>query len=103
MKQSITQLLPVRFDVDLDQVETIEFRFRQGAVRRDVVYPSNLATRREGENIIDVAWTASDTWRFSAGAAMQMDTRITLKGSQFQPETPLVTLTLEPSLFERGD
>lgn len=101
MKQGIHQRMRVEFDVDLDNVQRIEFRFQQGMARRDVLYPSAQAERVEGRNAVDVDWTAEDTAAFRAGTLVMLDTRITMVGSRINPETGIASFYIADTLFDK--
>ena len=101
MKQGIHQRMRVEFDVALDNVQRVEFRFQQGATRRDVLYPSAQAERVEGQNAVDIDWTAEDTAAFRAGTLVMLDTRITMAGSHVNPETGIVSFYIADTLFDK--
>lgn len=98
MKRGINSIMPVDFDIDLDSVERIEFIFSQNSAVKEFTYPSATAYRTEGENTVNLVWTQDDTFAFKA-AKFAMDTRITLTGSDQQPETPIVIMEMLPTLF----
>lgn len=106
MKQGIHQVMRVQFDgTELDLVSKIEFRFRQQFRTgtdpvRDVVYPGEDTARVEGQNAIDIDWTATDTAAFNCCAPVMLDTRITVNGSTIQPETAIVNFSIHDTLFE---
>lgn len=107
MKQGLKLLLPVCFTgVDLDDVAQIEFRFSQtrsrgGAVIKDSVYASDGSGEcSRMDNVIYVPWTVEETYQFAPDASLYMDTRITLRDSEFQPPTNIVQLTMSLTLFE---
>lgn len=101
MKQGIHQRMRVEFDVALDNVQRVEFRFQQGATRRDVLYPSAQAERVEGQNSVDIDWTAEDTAAFRAGTLVMLDTRITMVGSRINPETGIASFYIADTLFDK--
>ena len=101
MKQGIHQRMRVEFDVAMDNVQRVEFRFQQGTVRRDVLYPSTQAERVEGQNAVDIDWTAEDTAAFRAGTLIMLDTRITMAGSRINPETSIASFCIADTLFEK--
>lgn len=101
MKQGIHQRMRVEFDVALDNVQRVEFRFQQGATRRDVLYPSAQAERVEGQNAVDIDWTAENTAAFRAGTLVMLDTRITMAGSRINPETGIASFYIENTLFDK--
>ena len=101
MKQGIHQRMRVEFDTALDNVQSVEFRFQQGSVRRDVLYPSAQAERVEGQNAVDIDWTAEDTAAFRAGTPVMLDTRITMVGSRINPETGIASFFIANTLFDK--
>lgn len=102
MKRGNRGRLPVNIGIDLNTVEKIEFIFKQGKNEKYVVYPSDDATRRENENIIDISWTGNDTILFSADKKIGMDTRIHITGSSDQPDTSIVYFHMNDTLFEKA-
>lgn len=107
MKQGTHFILPVEFDLDLDTVEQIEFVFKQEKrLNSDIVkvntYPYDC-TRQENTNVILIPWTRDETFRFVSGRLLYMDTRITLRNSDNQPETEILPIKMNPTLFREGD
>ena len=103
MKQLTNNLLKMNFNgIDLNNVSKIEFAFSQdisGTPLKIAQYPSD-GTQLVGGNVIGIEWTKQETEMFEAGKTFYADTRITLKDSEFQPETPIVKLKMNPTLFE---
>ena len=103
MKQLTNNLLKMNFNgIDLNNVSKIEFAFSQdigGTPLKIAQYPSD-GTQLVGGNVIGIEWTKEETELFEAGKTFYADTRITLKDSEFQPETPIVKLKMNPTLFE---
>ena len=103
MKQETNFILDVCIGFDLDEVEKIEFLFRQGKNRvKKFIYPSSTAERGEG-NLVYLHWNRQDTRIFDTSEIIEMDTRITVIGSEQNPETPIIPIRMESSLFTRGD
>lgn len=103
MKQGLQLTMAVEFDVDLDTVEQIEFIFRpksQGAAQKTALYPGDVRRKNDVEDVVLIPWSRAETYQFPAGQAFYMDTRITLKDTTDQPETNIVMLAMEPTLFE---
>lgn len=98
MKQGINFLLPVEIGMDLEPVEKIEFILRQEDVEMQFEYPSDKCIR-EG-NVINLIFMQSDTWQFKTDVPCYLDTRITLTDSIYQPETELVKLRMNKTLFK---
>lgn len=106
MKQGTKFLLPISIDFDLSLVEKIEFIFRQDKRQntKKFEFPSSTAViDDEDETLIDLIWTKEDTYIFSPELPLMMDTRIKLIDSDYNPETEIVKLTLNPTLFRQGD
>lgn len=98
MKKGTKSLLPVTIGMDVDLVSKIEFIFVQGNKSKSFEYPSSHAMKID-DRTIGVIWTPADKSIFKADS-MQMDTRITLKDSEYQPETSIVPLIMNNTLFE---
>ena len=105
MKQLTKNLLKMNFyGVDMESVAKIEFAFSQEigeAPLKVAEYPSDNAFLIT-DNMIGVVWTSKETQLFKAGNPFYADTRITFEGSDYQPETPIVKLRMNPTLFEKG-
>lgn len=106
MKQQTRNLLKVHFrGIDLNTVSKIEFAFSQDIGKKPLktaTYPGE-GTILVTDGMIGVAFSPEETALFTAGRHFYADTRITLKDSTYQPETPIVKLKMNPTLFERGD
>lgn len=88
--------------IDLSTVSKIEFAFSQKIGEKPLktaTYPSANA-KLIVDNMIGVEWTPAETALFEAGKPFFADTRITLKDSAYQPETPILKLAMNPTLFE---
>ena len=103
MKQLTKNLLKMNFSgIDISNVSKIEFAFSQEigkAPLKTAEYPNKNAILIV-DNMIGVEWTAEETDLFKAGKPFYADTRITLKDSAYQPETPVIKLMMNPTLFE---
>lgn len=103
MKQLTKALLKMNFQgIDLSTVSKIEFAFSQEIGHKPLktaTYPNGGAIL-VGGNVIGVAWTPEETKLFKENKTFYADTRITLKDSTYQPETPIVKLKMNPTLFE---
>lgn len=103
MKQLTKNLLAMCLHgVDIADVEKVEFAFSQhmhSSPLKLAEFPGEN-TFDLGNNTIGVVWTQEDTLLFKAGRDFYADTRITLVGSEYQPQTPIVKLHMEPTLFE---
>lgn len=103
MKQLTKNLLKIVFQgIDWSKVSKIEFAFSQNIGEtplKTAEYPSGNATKI-ADNLVGIAWTKEETALFESGKPFYCDTRITLSDSTYQPETPIVKLMMNPTLFE---
>lgn len=103
MKQRTKNLLKVNLvGEDLASASKIEFAFSQNieeAPLKTAEYPGGNAFHI-ADNMVGVVWTKEDTEKFESGKPFYMDTRITLSNSAYQPETPIIKLIMNPTLFE---
>lgn len=103
MKQLTENLLKLNFSgIDFDTVSKIEFAFSQkiGATPlKTATYPSDTAFK-VSDNLVGIEWTKEETLLFEAGKDFFVDTRITLSDTGYQPETPIVRLKMNHTLFE---
>lgn len=98
MQQSINQLEEFYFDLNLSEIQKVEFRFVQGDTVRDIVWPDDEQATAINDHVITVEWLSSDTAKFEPGY-YESQARITVKDSEYQPETKIVPGYIEPSLF----
>lgn len=89
--------------MDLNSVAGIRFLFVQDNVRMIWDYPSREAVREEGTNNILLRWTAEQTAQFAENRMVRMDTLIRLNGSEDNPETEVVSIRMNESLFREGE
>ena len=103
-KQGTNFIMPVRFNIALSDVESIDFIMRQDDAVWEFSYPSEVAALRADseENIVDVIWTEEKTWLFDRYQRIYMDTKIHLKDSWQNPQTNIVEFRLSKTLFEQG-
>lgn len=105
-KQGTNYVMDVGFEgLDMDDVERIEFLFRTSprAESREIMrteYPGGAALSQDGDAIL-VPWTEEDTYRVPAGSLFYMDTKIYLKSTTSNPQTPIVELRMDGTLFRR--
>ena len=100
LKQGINMLMPVEFEgLDLDTVESIDFKLKQWNAEWEFSYPSDIATRREDTSIVEIKWLEADTWKFKKDQDIYMDTKIHLIGSWQNPKTPIVAFRMDKTLF----
>ena len=100
MKQGTSFLLPIQIGTDLDNVQKVEFILQQNEKEFSYEYPSDTVIR-EG-NSLAIKFTAEDTWNFEPNVPIYIDTRITLKDSEYQPETEIVKVIMNRTLFKRA-
>lgn len=104
MKQLTHNLLKMNFSgINLDDVSQIEFAFAQNVGStplKTVIYPSETAVLIT-DSMIGIVWQKEETALFEPNKYFFADTRITLKDSKYQPETPIIRLKMNPTLFER--
>lgn len=103
MKQGLNFALRVNLKgIDVDSIERIEFIFRKmptptAVMVKKAEYP--LDVTYEDERFV-IHWSAAETYKLKSGEKFFMDTRVTLKDSADQPETNIVALIMNPTLFE---
>lgn len=98
MKNGIKFVLPIDIGIDINLIDRVEVILECGEKRMTYEYPSDN-TFAEG-NTINLIFSESDSWYFDAGSRIEIDTRITLKDSDYQPETSIITVTMHRTLFE---
>ena len=107
MKRVNASYLQVQVGIDLETVESIQFKFSQsttkGEISRIVRYPSDEVRRTEDGSVLEIYWSADQTAMFKSSQDVQMDTRIKLLNSDCNPDTSIATFRIRPSLFEIGE
>ena len=103
MKQLTKNLLKMKFNgIDLADVSKIEFAFSQNinsTPLKVAEYPGDGVIDLDN-NVLGVIWTPEETALFEGGKTFFADTRITMKDTEYQPETPILRLTMNPTLFD---
>lgn len=108
MKAGIKTHMKVRFSISLNAVSKIEFIFKNKKSYDATTLKYEVWTadgsdgscrRVPGTEIILVPWEKEETYAFSHD--FFMDTRVFFKKSSDNPETKIVPLHMEPTLFER--
>ena len=103
MKQYTKSLMKLNFEgIDMSLVDKIEIAFSQEIGQpplKTAEYPNRDAGPIYG-NMIGVVWTPEDTALFKPDKYFYIDTRITLKDSPYHPETPIIKVKMNPTLFE---
>lgn len=84
--------------MDVSLVSKVEFIFAQGNRSKSFQYPSDETVEID-DRTIGIIWQPADKSIFKADS-MQMDTRITLKDSPYQPDTPIVPFVMTDTLFK---
>lgn len=98
MKKLTNFLLDIKFSgINLDDVEKMIFVFAQDGKRLLFNFPSNDAIR-DGD-VISLKWDINKTKMFQAGREIKMDYIVKLIGIDQNPETSIVTMIMEPTLF----
>lgn len=106
MKQGTQFTLRVELEgLDITDVEYVEFVFKrnkrmQSIAIKSLRYPEQV---QYADGSMLIPWTMEETYAIPAGEKFYMDTRIHLKSTQDMPETPIVSLVMNPTLFEEGE
>ena len=103
MKQLTKNLLAMSLNgIDVADIAKVEFAFSQnvGSTPLKLAEFPGEGTVDLGNNMIGVIWTPEETMLFEAGKSFYADTRITRHDSEYQPQTPIVKLLMEATLFE---
>lgn len=105
MKQYTKSLMKMNFEgLDMSLVAKIEFAFSQEIGQpplKIAEYPTNDAGLMYGSTI-GVVWWPEETALFKPDKVFYADTRITLRDSSYNPETSIIRLKMNPTLFEDG-
>ena len=108
MKRRTTPTMQVRFNrIANSDISTIEFLFRQEKAENSEphllkTYPTEVEYDPERDRYL-VPWTEGETALFLEDHEMYLDTRIRLKGNNAVPETNIVKLIMNGTLFEEDD
>lgn len=101
MKQGLKLPMNIRIGMDIDLIQGMDFLFKQGDAKKEFHYPSTAAEKIE-DRVIQLTWTPEDTYIFEAKKRVDLDTKITLKDSTFNPETKKTSFIMDDTLFERS-
>lgn len=101
MKRNTTPSLEVTFAIDNENLQSIEFVFKQedkesAPALVEKTYPDDV-TYKDG--VYRVPFTTEETLRFEENKHFYMDTRPHTKGGAI-PETPIVKLFMNKTLFK---
>jgi hypothetical protein len=107
MKQGLAKHLQVKFKgLTVSNVSTIEFVFSQtkdGKPLKVSMYATGQQAHdvEVSNNVFYVPFEREETYLFKPDTVFYMDTRITLNGNLLQdaPDTPIVPLRMNPTLF----
>lgn len=100
MKQGINYLMRVKVDFDLDTVDKILFKASQKGASKIWTYPSDDAKRVESEeNVIELRWNWTDTYAFTPSAKVQLDSKIFVTGSDYNPPTKIAEFVMDATNF----
>jgi hypothetical protein len=107
MKQGTNYHLKVVFDgLAVEDIREIAFGFSQTRTSPPIKTNrySALPLRPGDVELVDgaflVPFSAEDTWAFKPDTAFYMDTSVTLPGTADTPQTPIVQLRMDRTLFE---
>lgn len=109
MKQGIRSTLAVKINnLSAKSVERIEFLFKASNDQaseplKTSVYPGDVTLSRTDNNTFLVPFLPEETYRFQAGKTFYMDTKVYLKGMQDNPETPIMRIIMNKTLFGEGE
>ena len=111
IKAGTNFVLPVEIeDRDFDNISAIEFLFKQslkGDTLKTAYWSANGesrdAARKSGEKTILVSFSRTDSYLFQQNKPFYMDTRIHYSGSETNPYTKIITLTMNETLFAEGE
>jgi len=103
--------LPVKIrDSNFSDISAIEFLFKQekkGRTLKTAYWSrdgeSRDAVKRENENTILVIFSREDTYLFAQDELFFLDTRIHYDGSDMNPFSDIVQLTMSETLFGRAE
>lgn len=101
MKRGARNVLQLKLHTDMEQVERAEILFRQGAVRRLFVYPSDEAFL-DNDGRISLIWDIADSMQFQSGRVL-CDTHVHIKGEWTNPETSIKDFIMMQTLFDMAD
>lgn len=109
MKRGITIHLPVEIEFDLAKIDYIEFIFKQSRNEASKALKTSYWSSSEDSDVLVkdgifyVPWEREETYKFIPNAMFYMDTRITLKEGLDNPETEIVGLKMNDTLFAHGE
>lgn len=103
MKQGLYGPMPIEVEIDHNSVKKIEFKFEQGCAERLFVYPSDEVSYDADRNCYDLVWQKADTYLFHPTVDIKLDTRITLNGTDYQPEAINIRFKMAPTLFKETE
>lgn len=107
MKQQLKSMMRLEIGLDLAEIAKIEFAFSQaiGLPPKKTCTWEGVDTVEVmdlGGNVLGVVWTPEESLLFTPDRTFYIDSRITLKGSQYQPETKIVPVAMNPTLFREA-
>jgi len=102
MKNGINSILPVRLRLNISDIESVIFLFKQenSNTAPEILrktYPDDVNYNSE-KNYFELPISESESWLFTGDKPFYMDTKVTLT-SGYNPQTPIVTLRMHPTLF----
>ena len=110
LKAGTYTAFPVKIDDNnFASISAIEFLFTQtenGDALKTAYWSRDGESRDavliEGTHNISITFSRDDTYKFKQNALFYMDTRIHYEDSEYNPITPIVSLTMNKTLFEEG-
>lgn len=99
MKKGVMNLMPIEIGMSVDSIESIKFKMKQNGNSRIVEYPSSECFRVEGADIVNIVWSAEQTFMFDADFDIELDAIIKISNSAYSPTTKIVRFRMEDSLF----
>lgn len=108
MKQGTSFSMSAKFDgLDPESVHSIEFIFKEkrdktSSAFKTAKYPDNVSLNTDTQAFI-IPWTKAETYKVPYTGRFYMDSRITLNGVADQPETEIVELFMNPTLFDEKE
>ena len=111
MKSGLTQHIGVTFDsINVSDINKVKFMFRQiknmnGLVKKEEVYdPSDESSSVELiDEMFIVPFSLDDSYLFRQNAPFYMDTKIFLNDTEDNPETEIVELYMNQTLFRKEE
>lgn len=99
MKQGLNCVLPVEIEYTrIDDAKHVDFIFTQGTAARLLFHYPSSKVKKQGNKFL-LRWTYEETYMFDPRKHVHLDTRITMKDSDFNPQTKIACFRMSPTLF----